>query len=294
MRMTGVNVVLEKKSKSENYYSFLLVVIIKLSSLTLSSQQNNSNKVLQDLNEGGNMIKRIVILCISISVLGILHAQYNPDNNVVTISKLYLNDVRDVEDGSYEERKEVLEEYTKKMNPLQDKLISSMHLGHFWSGATDEVTILNEWASIADADATIIATGETRKKAWRKDEDREEFMAKYNKYFVGKHSDVAILELNTDRLKRSSRKHKDDTFVTVVEYTLVPISDVENGSAEEREELMQTHFDNIVKKDDTIISYMQLQHYWSGSSGGPEGSPIIVVTEYASIEEALNEDNCKL
>ncbi|MDP7512569.1 MAG: hypothetical protein QF587_02335, partial [Candidatus Marinimicrobia bacterium] len=80
MRMTGVNVVLEKKSKSENYYSFLLVVIIKLSLLTLSSQLNNSNKVLQDLNEGGNMIKRIVILCISISVLGILHAQYNPDN----------------------------------------------------------------------------------------------------------------------------------------------------------------------------------------------------------------------
>ncbi len=46
MRMTGVNVVLEKKSKSENYYSFLLVVIIKLSLLTLSSQLNNSNKVL--------------------------------------------------------------------------------------------------------------------------------------------------------------------------------------------------------------------------------------------------------
>lgn len=240
------------------------------------------------------MIKRIVILCISISVSGILQAQYNPDNHVVTISKYYLKAMSDIEDGSREERTEVFEEEAKKMNPLKEKLISSMVLGHYWSGTSNEVVELNEWASIADADETIKATGETRKKAWRKDEDREEFMAKFKKYWVGKHTDLQILELNMNRLKRSSRKHKDDTFVTVVEYTLVPISDVEDGSAEEREELLQTHFDNIVKKDDTIISYMQLQHYWSGSAGGPEGWPIIVITEYASIEDALNEDNSDL
>lgn len=210
--------------------------------------------------------------------MGILHAQYNPDNHVVTISKLYLNDWREVEDGSTEERKEVFEEEAKKMNPLKEKLISSMVLGHYWSGTSNEVVVLNEWASIADADETIKTTGETRKKAWRKDEDREEFMAKYNKYWVGKHTDLQILELNMDRLKRSSRKHKDNTFVTMVEYTLVPISDIEDGSAEEREELLQAHFDNIVKKDDKIISYMQLQHYWSGSAGGPAGWPIIVIT----------------
>jgi len=240
------------------------------------------------------IVKRIMCLCICISVTGILQAQYNPDNHVVTISKYYLKAMSDIEDGSSEERKEAFEEEAKKMNPLKEKLISSMVLGHYWSGASNEVIELNEWASIADADETIKASGETRKKAWRKDEDRKEFMKKFNKYWVGKHTDLQILELNMNRFKRSSRKHKDDTFVTMVEYTLVPISDVEDGSAEEREELLQAHFDNIVKKDDTIISYMQLQHYWSGSAGGPEGWPIIIITEYTSIEDALNEDNSAL
>ena len=249
---------------------------------------------MKQIKESRMIIKRIVCLCICISVTGILQAQYNPDNHVVTISKYYLKAMKDIEDGSSEERKESFEEEAKKMNPLKEKLISSMVLGHYWSGASNEVVELNEWASIADADETIKATGETRKKAWRKDEDREEFMKKFNKYWVGKHTDVAILELNMDYLKRSSRKHKEDTFVTIVQYTLVPLSTVEDGSAEERKELQQTFFDNIVKKDDTIISYMYLQHYWSGSAGGPEGWPIIVITEYASIEDALNEDNTAL
>ena len=240
------------------------------------------------------IVKRILCLSIFISVTGILQAQYNPDNHVVTISKYYLNDWRDVEEGSPEERKEVFQEHNKKMNPLQTKLISSMYLGHYWSGKTGEVLILNEWASIADADETIRGTGETRKKAWRKDEDREEFMAKYNKYWVGKHTDVAVHELNMDRVKRPARKHKDNTFVTVVEYNLVSLSKIEDGSGEEREELMQTYFDNIIKKDDTIISYMQLHHYWSGTAGGPYGWPLIIVTEYATAEDALNEDNSDL
>lgn len=239
-------------------------------------------------------VKRLLILLISLSVTGLLNAQYNPDNHVVTISKYYLNDWREVEDGSPEERKDVFHEHNKKMNPLQPKLLSSMYLGHYWSGKTDEVLVLNEWASIADADETIRGTGDTRKKAWRKDEDREEFMANYNKYWVGKHTDVAVHELNLDRVKRQARKHKDNTFVTVVEYNLVPISKVEDGSAEEREELLQSYFDNIIKKDDRIISYMELQHYWSGTAGGPHGWPVVIVNEYATIEDALDEDNSAL
>ncbi len=270
------------------------MVIIKLSSLNLSSQLNNSNKVLQDLNEGGNMIKRIVILCISISVLGILHAQYNPDNHVVTISKYYLKALSDVEDGSAEERKEVFEENAKKMNPLQERLISTMVLGHFWTGTSNEVLEINEWASMTDADASVRTTADTRKKAWRKDEDRVEFMSKFNKYWVGKHTDVSVLELNMDVLKRPTRKYKENTIVTMVQYNLAPLSKVEDGSAEDRKEVLQNFFDNVVKKDDKVLSHMELTHYWSGSAGGPEGWPVIVVNEYATIEDAMDQDNSAL
>ncbi len=238
--------------------------------------------------------KRLLVVLVSVSVSGLLHAQYNPDNHVVTVSKYYLSDWRKAENGSPEERKEVFEEHNKKMNPLQTKLRSSMYLGHYWSGKSEEVLVVNEWASISDADETIRGTGDTRKKAWRKDEDREEFMAKYNKYWVGKHTDVAVHELNMKRVKRAARMYKENTFVTVVEYSLVPLSEVEDGSGAEREELMQAYFDNIVKKDDRIISYKELQHYWSGTSGGPHGMPLVVVTEYASVEDALDEDDSAL
>ena len=124
---------------------------------------------MKQIKESRMIIKRIVCLCICISVTGILQAQYNPDNHVVTISKYYLKAMKDIEDGSREERKESFEEEAKKMNPLKEKLISSMVLGHYWSGASNEVVELNEWASIADADETIRTTADTRKKAWRKD-----------------------------------------------------------------------------------------------------------------------------
>ena len=238
--------------------------------------------------------KKPLCLLVCTMVIGLLPAQYNPDNHVVTLSKYYLEPLSSVENGSAEERKEVMEENAKKMNPLQTKLISNMTLWHYWTGTSNEVLVINEWASIADADETIRTTADTRKKAWRKDEDREEFMAKFNKYWVGKHTDLSILELNMDLLKRPVRKHKENTFVSITQYNLARLSTVEEGSAEERKEMLQTHFDKIVKKNNRIISSMFLQHYWSGSAGGPEGWPVIIITEYASIEDALDEDDSAL
>ena len=240
------------------------------------------------------MTRRIICLCISLSVTGILQAQYYPDNNVVTISKYYLNALSDVEDGSAAERKEVFEENAKKMNPLKEKLISTMVLRHFLGGTSNEVVEINEWASLADADATVVGTADTRKKAWRKDEDREEFMSKLNKYWVGKHTDVSVLELNMDFLKRPARQYKENTIVTIAQFNLAPLSKVEDGSAEDRKEVLQKFFDNVVKKDDRILSHMELMHYWSSSAGGPEGWPVIIVNEYATIEDALDEDNSAL
>ena len=238
--------------------------------------------------------KKPLFLLVCTMVIGLLPAQYNPDNHVVILSKYYLEPLSSVENGSAEERKEVMEENAKKMNPLQTKLISNMTLWHYWTGTSNEVLVINEWASIADADETIRTTADTRKKAWRKDEDREEFMAKFNKYWVGKHTDISILELNMDLLKRPVRKYKENTFVSITQYNLARLSTVEEGSAEERKEMLQTHFDKIVKKNNRIISSMFLQHYWSGSAGGPEGWPVIIITEYASIEDALDEDDSAL
>lgn len=240
------------------------------------------------------MHKRILCLIIGLFLTASVMAQYNPENHVVTLSKYYLNDLTDVEDGSSEERKKVFEEHAKKMNPLENKLVSSMLLGHFWSGATNEVLEVNEWASLADADATILSRGDTREKAWRKEEDRKEHMAKFNKYWVGKHTDVGVYELNMKMLKRPSRQYKDNTIVTINRFYLAPLSEVEGGTAEERKEVLQTYFDEIIKKDDKIISHMFLQHYWSGSAGGPEGWPVVLLSEHANIEDVLDEDNSAL
>ena len=236
------------------------------------------------------MQMRILIMLISISVTGIVQAQYDPENHVVTLSKYYLEPLSEVEDGSTEERKEVFDEHAKKMNALETKLLSSMTLGHFWTGKANEVLVVNEWASLSDGDKTIRTRGETRKKAWRKDEDRKEHMSKFNKYWVGKHSDIGVFELDMKMLKRPSRQYKENTFVTMTRYYLAPLSKVEDGSGGERDTMLQTWFDNVILKDEKVLSHMRLMHYWSGSAGGPDGWPVIMVNEYATMEDALNED----
>ena len=62
-----------------------------------------------------------------------LFGQYNPENEVVTISKYHLKPLSEVENGTADERIEVLEEYARKMNPLTTKLKSAMKLGHYWT-----------------------------------------------------------------------------------------------------------------------------------------------------------------
>lgn len=239
----------------------------------------------------GKKMQLITLLVLTgISLTGIVQAQYNSENHVVTLSKYYLKPLAEVEDGSAEERKEVFKENAKKMNSLKTKLVTSMVLGHFWTGKSDEVLVVSEWASLADADETITSGKETRKKAWRKEEDRKEHMDKFNKYWVGKHTDVGVYELNMKMLKRPSRQYKDNTFVSMTKYFLAPLSNVDEGSEEERKEMLQAWFDNVIKKNEKLLSHMELGHYWSGSALGPEGWPVIMVNEYATMEDAIDED----
>ncbi|MBT3216334.1 MAG: hypothetical protein HOD97_04665 [Candidatus Marinimicrobia bacterium] len=233
---------------------------------------------------------KTLLVLTGISLTGIVQAQYNSENHVVTLSKYHLKPLSEVEGGSAEERKEVLEENAKKMNALKTKLVSSTVLGHFWTGKTGEVLVVNEWASLDDADATILSNSDLRDKAWRKEEDRKKHVEKFGKYWVGKHTDVGIYELDMKKLKRPSRQYKDDTFVSMTKYYLAPLSNVEEGSAEERKEILQTWFDNVIKKNEKVLSHMELGHYWSGSAGGPDGWPVIMVNEYATMEDALDED----
>jgi len=215
-----------------------------------------------------------------------LLGQYDPENEVVTISKYHLNPLSKVENGSAAERKEVFEEYARKMNPLSTKLKSAMMLGHYWTGSSQDILAVNRWKSIADADESVVSTEEVRKRAWRRDDLREEFMKKYNKYWTGRHDDLEVLELLNGYTKNRKRKPKENTVVTIVRRYMAPLSTVEDGSAEERKELWDEWFENITMENDKLLSQMILRHYWSGTYNPRKETPIIFIREFVSMADA--------
>ena len=215
-----------------------------------------------------------------------LLGQYDPENEVVTISKYHLNPLSKVENGSAAERKEVFEEYARKMNPLSTKLKSAMMLGHYWTGSSQDILAVNRWKSIADADESVVSTEEVRKRAWRRDDLREEFMKKYNKYWTGRHDDLEVLELLNGYTKNRKRKPKENTVVTIVRRYMAPLSTVEDGSAEERKELWDEWFENITMENDKLLSQMILKHYWSGTYNPRKETPIIFIREFVSMADA--------
>ena len=219
----------------------------------------------------------------------VLFGQYDPENEVVTISKYHLKPLSEVENGSAAERKEVLEEYAQKMNPLSTKLKSSMMLGHYWTGSSQDILAVNRWKSIADADESVVSTEEVRKRAWRRDDLREEFMKKYNKYWTGRHDDLEVLELLNGYTKNRKRKPKENTVVTIVRRYMAPLSTVEDGSAEERKELWDEWFENITMENDKLLSQMILRHYWSGTYNPSKKTPIIFIREWASLADAEDD-----
>ena len=230
----------------------------------------------------------LVIAC-SIAV-----GQYKEGNRIVALSKYYLKPLRTVEDGSSEERREVFDEHAKKMRIRNNLLVSSNVLYHYLSGRSDEVVILNEWNNIMDADKSIRETADRRKRGWPTKKTREAFQKKWGKYWAGGHTDLGNYELETKMLKRRKKKMKENTYVVIQEYTLAPMSSIEGGTSEERDKILQEWFDKVVMKDNRVLSQMMLNHYWSGSAGGPHGWPVVIVTEFASMDELLDEDLSKL
>ncbi len=217
----------------------------------------------------------------------VLFGQYNPDNHVVTFTKYYLKHLQDVEGGTSEERNKLFEEEAKKMDPENKVLISKLVLGHRWTGSGNEVVQMAEWKSIVDADKSVLGTADRRKRAWPDEEKRKAFLDSYNKYWKGKHTDLAVMEQVNSRVKRYKGNTDEFTVVTVVERYLRPISEVENGSTEEREQLFNEYFNKVIMKNEKILSRRELRHYWSGSLGGGH-TQFVLVTEFATMLDADN------
>ena len=96
----------------------------------------------------------------------------------------------------WEEREKLFDEHRTKMIFRDNLLISSNILYHYLSGNSSEVVVMNEWNNIMDADKSIKTTAERRKKGWPNKKTREEFQKRFNKYWVGGHSDMGNYELN--------------------------------------------------------------------------------------------------
>jgi len=227
------------------------------------------------------------IAVVFIFSFNLLSSQYNPDNHVVTFTKNYLNHLQDVEGGTAEERNKLFEEESQKMDGENKLMISKLVLGHRWTGSINEVVQMAEWKSIADADKSVLGTADRRKAVWPDEEKRKAFLESYSKYWKGKHTDLAVMEQINSRVKRYTGNTDEFTVVTVVEFYLRPMSDVEDGSVKEREALFNEYFNKVIMKNENILSRRELRHYWSGSLGGGH-IPIVIVTEYATIVDADN------
>ena len=223
----------------------------------------------------------------------VLFGQYNPDNRVVTVVIYDLKYLSEVEEGSAEERKELFETYYKKMNDVSDRMISNLVLGHYMGGSSNQVKQVSEWKSVADADAWVTSRAERRKKMFPKEDERKAFFEKYSKYWVGNHDDVAVRELVASRVKRNKKKADENTIVTIQTRNLQPMSEVEDGSTKEWEEIMDQYFKKAIMKNDKVLSYRELRHYWSGSAGGGEYY-YVQVWEFKSLEDMNSQGWAKV
>ena len=240
------------------------------------------------------MKNRLIHLLIFIGIaFSIALGQYKDGNRIVTLSKYYLKPWRTVDGGVWEERGKLFDENRKKMDIRDNLLVSSNVLYHYLSGTSNEVVVLDEWNSIVDADESIKTRGDRRKKGWPNKKTREEFQKKHGKYWAGGHTDMGNYELETKLLTSRKKKMKENTIIAIQEFTLAPMSEIEGGSSEERDKYLQEWFDKIVMKDDRVLSQMMLNHYWSGTAGS-NGWPVLIVTEFANMDDLLDEDLSKL
>ena len=119
------------------------------------------------------------------------------ENTVITITTHYLAPLSEVEGGSAEERKEIMDKYFEDVEMKNDKLLSQIVLGHYWSGELGygkgwPIVYVREWASLADADDNE-SWGKVREQAWPDEAEREAKLKRYFEYWSGNlHEDMGI------------------------------------------------------------------------------------------------------
>ncbi len=119
------------------------------------------------------------------------------ENTVITITTHYLAPLSEVEGGSAEERKEIMDKYFEDVEMKNDKLLSQIVLGHYWSGELGygkgwPIVYVREWASLSDADDNE-SWEKVRQQAWPDEAEREAKLNRYFEYWSGNlHEDMGI------------------------------------------------------------------------------------------------------
>ena len=124
-------------------------------------------------------------------------------NTVVSVTTSYWKPLKDVTDGSSEERDKMMQKYFKKVTMKNDKILSQRVVTHLWSGSLSNgyypITLITEFASMADAD-DLETEPKIFEKAFKTDDDKKA----YGKYWApASHEDIGLFwnQAYTNKLK---------------------------------------------------------------------------------------------
>jgi len=230
-------------------------------------------------------MKRLGILLV-LMLTTVSYAQYTKGNTVIAWSKYKFKPVSEVDGHKAGNRGKALLEYHTARNAKTKLLQSSLFLTHYWTGKVTDVNFLNEFKNMEDATLYSGTGGDLNEKTWPNEDERKAAVSGNNKYFQRYHEDVHLFE-NRKKLEKKKKKSKDNpnTVVAVTTRYWKPLSQVEGGSADERDKLMQKYHKKVTMKNDKIISQRTVTHLWTGAlSNGYY--PITKITEFASMADA--------
>ena len=238
------------------------------------------------------IMKKLMLMAL---IFSFTFAQYNTngaDNTVIMWGKYKWANPDEVEGYSIQERNSAVNEWFSKTNQADKSLMSSMFLYHYWTGAQEDVHVVNEFASVDVATQSVRDNAKINAIAFPDAEKRREAYLAQNKYFGNYHEDVHIFENHKALEKKRSGGFGETTVVTASVGYWKPMSEVENGSAAERYELMKKFQKEVIGKNPKILSQKVLTHLWSGKV--EDGYwPVVTLSEYNSMEDADNagDDN---
>ena len=214
-------------------------------------------------------MKRLGILLV-LMLTTVSYSQYYEGNTVIAWSKYKFKPVSEVDGYKAGDRGKALLEYHTARNAKTKLLQSSLFLTHYWTGKVTDVNFVNEFKNMEDATLYSGTGGDLNEKTWPNEDERKAAVSGSNKYFQRYHEDVHLFE-NRKKLEKKKKKSKDNpnTVVAVTTRYWKPLSQVEGGSSDERDKLMQKYHKKVTMKNDKIISQLNknLNQIESGVKG---------------------------